>query len=78
MDDTTIIIIILMAVVAFFIFRELLLWYWKVNLAVSKLESIEALLQEISHKLTPDSNEQNPVANNLNDPAIKRSRQTNV
>ncbi len=42
MEETLIILII--SVVAFFIFRGLVLWYWKINRIVNLLESIDSKL----------------------------------
>lgn len=78
MDDTDLLLIVLLivlgAIAAFFIIRDLLLWYWKVNHTVSKLENIEELLHEISQKIKPDVDEQDATSNeSSNQTKLKRS-----
>lgn len=50
-------IFLLLAIVAFFIFRFLVLWYYKIDKRVELLQEQNRLLKEISNKLTPKNRE---------------------
>lgn len=45
------IIVTVVAVVLFFVFRQLMLWYWKVDISIKNQEETNRLLKEISAKL---------------------------
>jgi len=44
--------ILLVAVVVFLIFREVVCWYWKINLGISLLSEIRSMLSEIQPLLS--------------------------
>ncbi|MDQ0114377.1 hypothetical protein [Paenibacillus harenae] len=78
MEDQQVWIIILGVIAGFFIFRDLLLWFWRVNHTTNRLEHIEELLHEISQKIKPDVEEVESISAAANEPVLKRSNKGNV
>ena len=62
MTDIVIVIIVAIAIIIiilFFIFRELLCWYWKINEVVSLMNQQNDLLRKILAKSDPEENVNN-------------------
>lgn len=52
-NDTSALITIVVVLVVFFIARELICWYWKINQTVALLTEIRDLLKDETSRSTP-------------------------
>ena len=52
-NNTSVLIALLVVIVIFFIARELVCWYWKINLQVTLLTEIRDLLRAQASASTP-------------------------
>lgn len=44
------IVALIIAIIIFLIFRFVVLWYWKINVAIDLLRSIDEKLDRLSHR----------------------------